>query len=84
MSAICSFICAILAVIFIVMLFIPNRTLRHSERKLYLAATICALEFLGGHWVLGLIWVGTSVIQALECKERDKEEQKNGTRIEIK
>lgn len=76
-----SAICALLALIFIIMLF-RHKTVDLMQKRLALAIIICLLEFASFHWILGCIWIGTSFIEWLDLREV-KQKDTNGTiRIE--
>lgn len=76
-----SAICAVLALIFIVMLF-RHKTVNLLQKRLALAIIICLLEFASFHWVLGCIWIGTSFMQWLDLRDEQKKDANGTIRIE--
>jgi len=73
--------CALLALIFIIMLF-RHKTVNLMQKRLALAIIICLLEFASFHWVLGCIWIGTSFIQWLDLREAQEKNENGHIRIE--
>lgn len=76
-----SAICALLALFFIIMLF-RRKTVNLMQKRLALAIIICVLEFASFHWVLGCIWIGTSLIEWFDLLDAQKKDVNGTIRIE--